>query len=75
MATSLNADNYEEIGIPEYWIVDPQLNQVVVLAMTEEHKTENVSEEVGVFQGQQTVVSTIFPALALTARQILNIKS
>ena len=64
---------YEDIGIPEYWIVDPQLNQVTVLAIKEAIK-EKEYEEVGIFHDQQTVVSPTFPDLALTASQILDVK-
>lgn len=59
-------NQYEDIGIPEYWIVDPQLNQVVVLAMEEE-----TYKEVGIFQNQQRIVSPTFPEIQLTAQTVL----
>ena len=59
--------DYEEMGIPEYWIVDPQEQIVAVLRL---ESGEYV--EVGMFQGEQTLVSPTFPQLNLTAGQVLG---
>ncbi|HEY9752818.1 MAG TPA: Uma2 family endonuclease, partial [Coleofasciculaceae cyanobacterium] len=58
---------YAAVGIPEYWIVDPEDAVVLVLRL------ENSSyREAGRYQGNQRVVSPIFPELNLTAEQILT---
>jgi len=51
---------YEEIGIPEYWIVDPDGQQIVLLSL--EGKTYR--EEV--YTGDRPLVSLTFPGLTLT---------
>jgi Uma2 family endonuclease len=56
---------YAAAEIPEYWIVDPILNQVSVLRLD-----EGLYEET-VFTGNQEIVSQIFPELTLTVEQIL----
>ncbi len=56
---------YAAAEIPEYWIVDPILNQVSVLGLD-----EGLYEET-VFTGNQQIVSQIFPELTLTVEQIL----
>ncbi len=56
---------YAAAEIPEYWIVDPILNQVSVLRLD-----EGLYEET-VFTGNQKIVSQIFPELTLTVEQIL----
>ncbi|MEL6855645.1 MAG: Uma2 family endonuclease [Cyanobacteria bacterium J06607_13] len=61
---------YEDIGIEEYWIVDPSLQQVTVLELKGE-----VYAEVGVFTNAQTVVSPSFPELGITAKAVLSAKS
>ncbi|MEL6855811.1 MAG: Uma2 family endonuclease, partial [Cyanobacteria bacterium J06607_13] len=61
---------YEDIGIGEYWIVDPSLQQVTVLKLA-----EAVYEEVGVFTDTQTIVSPTFPKLRLTAKSVLSAQS
>ena len=58
---------YAARGIPEYWIVDPQEQMVAVLRL---ESGEYV--EVGMFQGEQTLVSPTFPQLNLTAGQVLG---
>ncbi|MCW6049314.1 Uma2 family endonuclease [Lyngbya sp. CCAP 1446/10] len=58
---------YAARGIPEYWIVDPQEEIVAVLRL---ESGEYV--EVGMFQGEQALVSPTFPQLNLTARQVLG---
>jgi len=59
-------NQYEAREIPEYWIVDPTQQQVTVLQL-----------EVGkyrqtVVRGETRIESAIFPALDLTARQVLE---
>jgi Uma2 family endonuclease len=60
-------DQYAARGIPEYWIVDPQDQMVAVLRL---ESGEYV--EVGMFQGEQALVSPTFPQLNLTAGQVLG---
>jgi Uma2 family endonuclease len=57
---------YQDRGIPEYWIVDPQRQTVLVLELSEDTYTE-----VGTFQEGDRIQSSLFPDLALTAAQIL----
>ncbi len=58
---------YAARGIPEYWIVDPQEEIVAVLRLE-----SGKYVEIGVFQGEQTLVSPAFPQLNLTAQQVLR---
>ncbi len=58
---------YEDIDIGEYWIVDPALEQVTVLAMQ-----NGQYEEVGVFCDRQTINSSTFISLRLTAEVVLK---
>lgn len=56
---------YQDRAIPEYWIVDPQLEVLVVLELVEGSYTE-----VGTFQGNTFVRSPQFSELNLTPAQI-----
>ena len=57
---------YAARGIPEYWIVDPGQAKVTVLMWV-----DGLYEE-AVFQGSNSIVSTTFPDLKLTAAQVLG---
>ena len=57
---------YQERGIPEYWIVDPQAQLVTVMVLV------NGSYQATEFSGSQRIVSQIFPELGLTAAQVLE---
>lgn len=56
---------YAAAEIPEYWIVDPILNQVSVLVL------DAGLYESTVFTGNQKIMSQIFPELTLTVEQVL----
>jgi len=57
---------YQAVGIPEYWIVDLRQAKVTVLLLVDERyeKTE--------FIGNQQIVSRTFPQVSLTAQQVLS---
>jgi len=57
---------YEKRGIPEYWIVDPQVQVVIVLELI------NGKYQATEFTGNQQIVSPTFPKLKLTAAQVLE---
>lgn len=57
---------YAVRGIPEYWIVDPHRQTVTVLKL--EGNTYSKRE----FEAEQVIVSPLFPALTLTALQVLS---
>jgi len=57
---------YEAREIPEYWIIDPNCEQITVLHLQSGKYTE------AVFSGESKIQSKMFPALGLTARQILE---
>jgi Uma2 family endonuclease len=58
---------YDDLGISEYWIVDPESQTVLVLAQTGQGFTP-----AGTFAGQQSMQSPQFPGLSLTAAQIFE---
>jgi len=58
---------YAAIALPEYWLLDPVAQTVTVLTLDgEEYR------EVGVFRGEEAIVSLEFTALNLTAGQIFE---
>lgn len=57
---------YSVLDIPEYWIVDPLLNQVTICTLLEGWY------EATVYKGQDVITSPVFSAIALTAENILQ---
>ena len=57
---------YSVVGIPEYWIVDPTEQKVVILNLV-----EGLYEQVE-YKEDDRIVSQIFPELALTVEQVLQ---
>ncbi|NEP13938.1 MAG: Uma2 family endonuclease [Symploca sp. SIO1C2] len=57
---------YEQRGIPEYWIVDRIAQVVIILVLV------NGKYQATEFNGSQRIVSQIFPELELTAKQVLE---
>ena len=60
-------EQYAARDIPEYWIVDPDNQVVIVLRLK-----AGMYVEVGRFQGNKQIISPGFPTLELTAEQILH---
>ena len=56
---------YAVIGVPEYWLVDPVAQTVLVLALEGDQY-----REVGIFSKREAIVSVEFPALTLTVEPI-----
>lgn len=57
---------YAARGIPEYWIVDPEREQVLVLKLV-----DGLYEE-AVFRTHDPIISSLLPNLTLTAEQVLK---
>jgi Uma2 family endonuclease len=58
---------YATRGILEYWLIDPHLNVVLILELQNDHYIE-----IGQFRGSDSILSSVFPALQLTAEQVLR---
>lgn len=56
---------YQALEIPEYWIIDRHLKKVSVLILANGAYTETV------YRGERAIVSRAFPALKLSAAQVL----
>jgi Uma2 family endonuclease len=59
---------YAAIGVPEYWLIDPSSQSVMVLALQGDDYSE-----VGTFRGGDSIVSPTIPELRLTAKQVFQI--
>jgi len=57
---------YQDLGIPEYWLIDPQQQAVTILTLQAAVYVESI------FRGSEPVVSGQFPDLSLSAEQILS---
>ncbi|GAB4149807.1 MAG: Uma2 family endonuclease [Cyanobacteria bacterium J069] len=60
-------NQYAAIAIPEYWLIDPELQSVTVLKLD-----GTTYQDVGIFREQDCILSPEFGALNLTAAQILE---
>lgn len=58
---------YEERGIPEFWLIDPKQQTVLVLKLKDQRYVE-----VGTFRGDSAIDSPRFPEIKLTTHQILT---
>lgn len=58
---------YQDCGIPEYWIINPETQTILVLTLSGTTYTE-----VGSFLGEQSIQSPQFETLSLTANQIFT---
>jgi len=60
------SSEYANKGIPEYWIVDPQNNKVLILWLVDgKYQTTE-------FRGSDNLISRTFPEINLTASDILT---
>lgn len=58
---------YAEMGIPEYWIIDPEEHKVVLCVLVGQ------SYQLTELAGQSLIRSTLLPQLVLTAEQLFNL--
>jgi Uma2 family endonuclease len=58
---------YQDCGIPEYWIIDPQTKSILVLELI-----NKIYQEIGIFSGDDLVISPQFNDLHLPGSQIFD---
>jgi Uma2 family endonuclease len=58
---------YQDCGIPEYWIIDPNTQTVLILELLDGNY-----QEVGSFSGREQLLSPQFAQLNITAAQIFE---
>jgi Uma2 family endonuclease len=61
-------DQYQARGIPEFWLIDPEKQEITVLFL-EDDRSYSV---VGMYRKAEIIFSPTFPSLTLTAHQILT---
>lgn len=59
-------NEYQRIGILEYWIVDGRESKISVLQL------DNGSYKITEFRGNEQIISSTFPELTLSAEQLLS---
>ena len=57
---------YAARGIPEYWVIDPTMQQVMLLTLVDGFY------EAAIFKGRDRILSATLPALTLVAEEILT---
>lgn len=57
---------YQAREIPEYWLIDPNQQTVIVLTLRDRTYQE------AIFSGSERIVSPTFPGFSLTAEQVLH---
>jgi Uma2 family endonuclease len=65
LAGNSKRSQYQDLCINEYWIFNPQDQEMTVLTMT-----ETGYQEVGVFRGEEAIVSPCFPDLLLHVGEV-----
>ena len=63
-------EQYQQLGIPEYWLIDPEQQTVMVLELQ-----TGKYIEIGTFRGTDRIKSRSFPKLNLTAEQVFALDS
>ncbi len=61
--------DYALAGVPEYWIINPVHDYVLVLVLNAVSKTY---EEIGEYRGADAIKSILFPSLSVTASTLLE---
>lgn len=78
MSDVLKLADYEEMGIPEYWIVDYAALGARKFIGNPKQSTFSVYQlidgeyQVSQFRGSEKILSPTFPELKLTAEQVFN---
>ena len=57
---------YQDRGIPEYWLIDPSQEIITVLI------EDKIYKEFGVFRGADSIQSPTFQAFSVTAERVLK---
>lgn len=58
---------YAHRGIPEYWIINPQAQSILVLQLGDQDY-----QEIGIFKGSEQIQSSLYSTLRLTPNQIFQ---
>ena len=59
---------YERSGIPEYWVVFPGLNVVVIYSLDDEGKYQKTGE----YSASQVLVSPLFPGMEIKLEEVFR---
>jgi len=65
--TKVKRDEYAEVGIPEYWIVDPKKETITVLRLEGEAYAEH-----GVFRRGEIATSVLLEGFAVEVSAVLD---
>lgn len=63
----IKRQEYAEMGIPEYWIIDPDERKVTICCLAGQ------SYQITEWQGQSVIRSNLLPKLPLTAEELFNL--